>query len=509
MNYFYRSISYLFISILLFLYGSLFAQNYDESDPICQDSLILITVTGTAIVDTTHHHPLYFLDENGDGSPDYFLNFGPYWYEPDSGNATRPDDGEIITIYGGMHYPINNVLLYPVIIVYEINGEYWRDPYQPYWYGFRRHHHAMGFFFGFLHDTLQTVNLNGLALVDTTFKHNLYFLDENNDSLPDYFLNFGPPWYEPTSGATRPQNGDTINIVGGLFSPDSLMPMIIVYEINGLIWRDSTFFGPHMGGSLIFRYMTQAQYIYSPWDTLCGMRFQPGWHIGSHPSMHMPDSIFGYMFQLFTQNMYQTQSQNTFAGFEIGMYGPMGNNLMSGGPMGGGHLSFNNELQLRFHYNDIQLQGNNIDESSIRLKYWDPVANTWITAQSAILNTAENTVTLYTPIVSQYYILTGTEGALDLNESEKMNTDGFILKQNYPNPFNPTTKISFTLGYSAKVELTVYNLLGQKVAMLLNQPLEPGQYSYNFSAKNLPSGSYFYELKVNGNRQIRKMYLIR
>ncbi len=56
------------------------------------DSLEIVTVSGYAIVDSSFMHPVYYLDEDNDGVEDYHLNFGPYWYEPDSSNATRPND---------------------------------------------------------------------------------------------------------------------------------------------------------------------------------------------------------------------------------------------------------------------------------------------------------------------------------------------------------------------------------------------------------------------------------
>ena len=65
------------------------------------DSLTVVTVSGQAKVDSNHFHSLYFLDEGNDGSIDFQLGFGPYWYEPESG-ATRPNDGETVSIKGGM-----------------------------------------------------------------------------------------------------------------------------------------------------------------------------------------------------------------------------------------------------------------------------------------------------------------------------------------------------------------------------------------------------------------------
>jgi hypothetical protein len=83
--------------------------------------------------------------------------------------------------------------------------------------------------------------------VDTSVCRNAYFLDEDGDGNPEYQLQFGPPWYEPTSGAERPEDGDSIWVNGGLV--DWKTPeMIIVYEINGLFWRDPVVPGGGHGG---------------------------------------------------------------------------------------------------------------------------------------------------------------------------------------------------------------------------------------------------------------------
>ena len=73
----------------------------------------------------------------------------------------------------------------------------------------------------------------------------------------------------------------------------------------------------------------------------------------------------------------------------------------------------------------------------------------------------------------------------------------YTLYQNYPNPFNPTTTLSFYLVQPSAVTMTVYNVLGQEVARLLDRQLmEDGPQDVSFDASNLPSGVYFYRLKA-------------
>ena len=85
--------------------------------------------------------------------------------------------------------------------------------------------------------------------------------------------------------------------------------------------------------------------------------------------------------------------------------------------------------------------------------------------------------------------------------------DGYKLSQNYPNPFNPSTKINFELKNSGYTTLKVYDMLGNEVATLVQNELATGSHSVNFNAANLASGTYVYQLNVNGTRITNKMVL--
>lgn len=88
----------------------------------------------------------------------------------------------------------------------------------------------------------------------------------------------------------------------------------------------------------------------------------------------------------------------------------------------------------------------------------------------------------------------------------------FELYQNYPNPFNPSTTISFTLPEAGLVTLKIYNLLGQEVAVLLdNEELDEGEQTVQFIGNGLASGLYFYRLMVNNGeyQDFKKMLLIK
>jgi len=90
----------------------------------------------------------------------------------------------------------------------------------------------------------------------------------------------------------------------------------------------------------------------------------------------------------------------------------------------------------------------------------------------------------------------------------------FNLKQNYPNPFNPTTTINYQLPVQSKVELTIYDLLGEKIRILVKENQRPGFYVVQWDGKNLngaqsPSGLYFYQVKSEKFTQTKRMLLLR
>ncbi len=89
----------------------------------------------------------------------------------------------------------------------------------------------------------------------------------------------------------------------------------------------------------------------------------------------------------------------------------------------------------------------------------------------------------------------------------------FTLKQNYPNPFNPSTTIEYALPSESLVNIAVYNLLGQRVAILVNETQQAGYYTLNWDAANLASGVYIYRMEATGKNgnffQNKRMILLK
>ncbi len=85
----------------------------------------------------------------------------------------------------------------------------------------------------------------------------------------------------------------------------------------------------------------------------------------------------------------------------------------------------------------------------------------------------------------------------------------YNLGQNYPNPFNPTTTINFSIERPSHTRLTIYNILGQSVATLIDQNLPAGDHSVRWDASGLASGLYLYRLQSGDFVEVRKMVLTR
>jgi surface protein len=94
-------------------------------------------------------------------------------------------------------------------------------------------------------------------------------------------------------------------------------------------------------------------------------------------------------------------------------------------------------------------------------------------------------------------------------EDEEAIPVAFMMDQNYPNPFNPTTSIRYGLPEAALVQITVYDLLGRKVAEPIKKRQMAGFHTFNFDASSLASGVYIYRITAGEFVQTRKMILVK
>lgn len=101
-------------------------------------------------------------------------------------------------------------------------------------------------------------------------------------------------------------------------------------------------------------------------------------------------------------------------------------------------------------------------------------------------------------------------GVVSVSEEENNFDDhSFVLEQNYPNPFNPNTKIIYSVPEEVQVKISVYNILGKEVALLVNEKKTPGFYELNFGGEKLPSGVYIYHIQAGNFFSSKKMILLK
>jgi len=93
--------------------------------------------------------------------------------------------------------------------------------------------------------------------------------------------------------------------------------------------------------------------------------------------------------------------------------------------------------------------------------------------------------------------------------AEDFTPDKFELKQNYPNPFNPITSISYQLSIASQVDLSIYNILGQKVATLVSKKQDAGTYIVEWDASKYSSQIYFYHIQAGSHSNIKKLILMK
>lgn len=109
----------------------------------------------------------------------------------------------------------------------------------------------------------------------------------------------------------------------------------------------------------------------------------------------------------------------------------------------------------------------------------------------------------------------GTPGAVNstfyvgVENSDNTIPFEFSLSQNYPNPFNPSTIVRYTIKNSGKVTLSVYDLLGRKISVIVDKLQKPGQYEIEWNAGSFGSGIYFYRLQSGNYSAVKKMLLVR
>jgi len=182
-------------------------------------------------------------------------------------------------------------------------------------------------------------------------------------------------------------------------------------------------------------------------------------------------------------------------------------------------------LELVLHVNNKSVEIRNMcenlqmftkhDGNEIRLALFDLKGSHVLPAGNSPLVAIDGSVEIVDVLAADQY---AQEVYIEI--TEKTNSDinalptHFELAQNFPNPFNPSTEVHFALPHSCQVSLEIFNIAGQKVTTLVNQPLDAGYHSVVWngcesSGNQVASGIYFYRLKTDDFQQTKKMMLLK
>jgi len=96
-----------------------------------------------------------------------------------------------------------------------------------------------------------------------------------------------------------------------------------------------------------------------------------------------------------------------------------------------------------------------------------------------------------------------------INNDEQLMPEKFELLQNFRNPFNPSTKIKYSIPELSNVRLEIFNILGERITILIDQEQKPGYYVIDFNAENLSSGFYIYRIQAKDFVEVKKMVLLK
>ena len=475
---------------------TIFAQNNRKGPKPWPDKLKIVelegVVTGTETLENTTR---YYFDVNADGEDDYILFFGPTWYTPPS-EATLPEIGDNISIIG--HQVSNQDI--PHIIVFEINGLVWRLAVEH-----RREDDEWP-------NSFTTITVSGNVIIDDTYYYEHYYLDIDGDGEVDYRLSFGPSYYEPESGATRPQEGDEVTITGGL-AENADPPRLIVYEIDGLYWRDP-YGPPPWAGRWVKQNKQGNTRVYCPTDSLSWLDIPAGAMQGQgQGNRGFSDSIFCQLREIFPDSM-PGQHQYLEAAFQIRMFDDKGKGLNGRGK--GQMVRFMKAVLLNLHWPVDSTGLAKLSSSDLILKYWDEDDHEWIMVENVETSGDGKTVLTNLESFTQDYGIFSNASPTEVSSDLSTKPQDIYLTQNHPNPFNPTTEITYSINseYPENISLTIYSVRGEVVRNLISGYQSAGVYHAQWdgldeNGKSMPSGIYIYQLKVGQQILNKRMTLLK
>ncbi len=344
-------------------------------------------------------------------------------------------------------------------------------------------------------------SLTGKIIVDTSMsalsrmgsmRPAMYYLDTVGNGSKNYQLFFGPYWYKPKNGLTKPTDGQNITAKGIKFN-FSNPPMFVVYIINDSLWRDTSGVEP-WSGNWIHKNDTDSTKIYCPTDSLSFMHLPPNvmgtGMMGN--GMMWTDSLFCQFEQMMPDSIPGTTKGQSLIGFHIDMSNPSGSTMMDMGNQNNGMMPMKQGVRCTFNIPADSLTRRGLTMSQLSVRYMDKSGN-WNVIVSVNADAQNNTISFTQSNLYSFYDVVPTSVTAINTENSTVPVQ-YNLYQNYPNPFNPGTKIKYSIPYESHITLKIYDILGKEIKELVNETQTPGVHLVNFNAADLTSGIYFYRI---------------
>jgi hypothetical protein len=212
------------------------------------------------------------------------------------------------------------------------------------------------------------------------------------------------------------------------------------------------------------------------------------------------------------QKTYNGPGNNSDIAYSLAVSGTNNAVYVTGSSRTGITAATDDMLTLKYDINSgneldtSRYNGQNNDEDAAYDIAVDTIGNVYVTGYTVTGGVLDNP----SPGASDYLTLKYLNGNLISAEKNSNNVPlDYLLYQNYPNPFNPVTNIKFEAPKAGHVKLVLYDILGREIIGLFDSYVQPGVHSIIFNGSSLSSGVYFYELRTDDFRDVRKMVLIK
>jgi hypothetical protein len=278
-----------------------------------------------------------------------------------------------------------------------------------------------------------------------------------------------------------PSAGDTVAVEGAVIHVTTY-PIIIVFTINGEIWRDDGGFGPAAFGKWMNGGQNKHLKIVSPFDTLNQIHFQNGWHHGG-----IPGSMYCQMLEIHHRNVYRHQEHHAFAAYELAFMNTQHQNLMHG-QQGQHEMKFNKQVRIQFHYSHRQMEQAGLNQDmSIHLYSPGTEAGSWVEEKNIFIDAENQLITLLANTLKPFYLLAAEE----LTASVSGKNDLALRIKISPNPATDFAAVQIAGTVTDRINVSLYNISGRLVTAEMASPEQGNSNTLYFNTSEVPDGMYW------------------